>query len=227
MAETIVEIGPFSTALGQWAMQRGLRGKDIADTVAKAMGYLVKNALRRIDKGDRAKIERSLLTIIQEERQGAAKRKRAKGVQAEKFRGTLAARLVYLLDYKGARAQFRARSPKFYQTVGQWYRARLFSTNLHRAGLLPALSTLRQGTEGPMPRYRKAPGDIKHAFTAEDAEIVVRNWASSAERLGRQPAGITGLAGDAFEAGLSEMERRVAEFLQRDMEAAAARAGLR
>lgn len=218
-------------AFDEWAVQRGMRGRDIADTIAKVMKYWVSFAMSKVPQGNAAKIRSQLQTLIVS--YSRAKRG-VKSRMADRYRGTLAAAIVMILNYKGARDLARARDPLFYSKVNQFVNSRAYSANHHRSGFLPAINVLGRGKGAAagatvkdaintrVPKYKHPPGYVAHKFTDDLASILVENFASAA---GPHAAGITGLAGGAFDAGLAEVIKMIGEFLSNDLRAAAQKAG--
>jgi len=226
---TITELTAIE-AFKQWGIQRELRGKGIQDTAKKVMKYWVANAFQQIPKGDRAAIRARLMTIVSTYSDlpaatATATTKKAQRIidRANMYRGTVAARIVATLDPKGVRGKGRAGSPQFYAAVAKYVNLSVFSANLHRAGLLPARKALGvPNSGGPPPKITSAPGSYDEEFLGEDiASIMVENWATS-----KGGAGITYLAGSAFDVALTETTRRIAEFVHADVLKAAARTGL-
>jgi hypothetical protein len=226
-APPVIITETLGDALYQWGAARELRGKDISDTLAKAMRYWVSFALAKVPRGSAEKIRSDLTRIVQQYK-GT---KGSKGKVSARWRGTLAALLVFKLNWKGdSRDLARARSPQFFVRVSQFVNARAYGANLHRAGFLPALSQLPNARvratpasdPGRMPKYRHQPGLIDHTFSDQLAEILVENFASAA---GPKAAGISGLAGDAFDTAAAELFDMISSFLLTDLMEAAAKAG--
>jgi hypothetical protein len=216
-----VHADSHGTALDRWAAARGMRGKDHAETLARAMKFWVSFAMAKIPLGDAARIRTGLERII------TAYETTPGGRKPHKRRGTLAAAIVYLLDWKGARALARSRSPRFYTLASKFIQARAYSANLHRAGFLPALNLLGKAS-GPatrLPKYRVPAGRIDHRFSDRVAHILVENFATAAAGPGPAPSGITGLAPRAFSDSWPEVEALLEKFLREDAERAAKSAG--
>lgn len=219
-------------AFDTWSMQRGLRGRDIADTIAKVMRYWVSFAMAKVPRGDASRIRQELKRIISG--YSILGGHTVKTKKAHALRGTMAAAIVAILNYKGARDLARARSPEFYTRVNQYINARAFSANHHRGGFIPAINVLGRGgkltgdaaSPSRLPKYKHPSGSIAHKFTDQLASIVVENFASSsANDPFRAPAGITGLAGRAFDTALTEVVTLIGKFLQQDLEKSAKAAG--
>ena len=218
----------LQSAFHDWAIQRELRGKGVADTAAKVMRYWVESALEEIPAGDREKVGTYLRTKITEyssltaaAARGATpttKSGQKKVARANEYRGTIAARIVAALNiYQSRGKSFE----QFYANVNKWVQRRIFSVNLHRAGLLPARRTLRlRDKKGNMPRIKNAPGSYGERITDEVVVIMVENWATS-----HGGDGIVKLAGSAFDIGLAKATERIAGFVQADLEKTARRVG--
>jgi hypothetical protein len=228
-------------AFDQWAVQRGMRGRDSADTIAKVMRYWVSFAMAKVPRGDAAKIRQDLRRIITTysnlraiagPKTNLRTRKTTRDARADQLRGSMAAAIVAILNYRGARDLAKARSPQFYAKVNQFINARAHSANHHRSGFLPAINVLGRGTgkgtansaavAGRLPKYQHPPGAVAHKFTDQLASILVENFASAA---GPHAAGITGLAGGAFDAGLTEVIAMIGNFLRDDLLKSAQAAG--
>lgn len=205
----------LSAAIGAWAEDRSARGKDFQDSLRKVMKAWVFAAYDLVKPGDKAKIQRDLMKIITGySRIKPGKRHRASKA-ADEMRGTLAARLVWLLDWKGARG---AKAGAFYRLAKKFLNARVFSANIHRAGFFATFDLVHgrpAGTSGP--RYKKSPvGDSSESVLDDAAEIISENFASAHNGIG-----ITGLAGSAFESTLPNV---IKIFRRYAMEAELARA---
>lgn len=235
-------------AFDTWAVQRGMRGRDIADTIAKVMRYWVSFAMAKVPRGDAAKIRTDLKRIITTYsnlrtiaggKTNLRTRKTTRDSRADQLRGTMAAAIVSILNYKGARDLAKARSPQFYAKVNQFIGARAYSANSHRSGFLPAINVLGRGTgkgtantqaiAGRLPKYRHPAGLIAHKFTDDIASILVENFASQSGNhpFRLRPDGITGLAGGAFDTALAEVITMIGKFLQTDLQQAALKAGFK
>ncbi len=227
------------SAFDRWAIARGMRGKDIFDTIAKVMQYWVSFAMSKIPQGDRAKVRANLMRTIRnysalDRVVYAGKGKNRDIRRANMLRGTVASAIVAIINYKGARELARARSPQFYAQVAKYIGSREYSVSHHRAGLLPAINVLGRGKGTSaadrgtgMPKYKHPPGFMAHDFTEELASILVENFASQSGNhpFRTRPSGIAGLAGDAFDTALAEVVGMVGEFLHHDMANAAAASG--
>lgn len=219
-------------ALAKYAAKEAMRGKGLMDTARKIFAFLVSFALAKIPNGDPRKIRAQLLQVVTAYSRlraasvGVSSNIRSRKVRrnrtADALRGTLAAKLVWLLNYAGARA---AKGAAFYKLVRKFISGRIFSARLHRAGLLPALS----GTNAPVkggriPKFRHTPGSYAESLTEDVATILAENWASA---HGPNAEGIIGLAGFAFDTALPEVDRLLTSYLQKEMEKNARAAGFR
>lgn len=214
-------------SLAKYAAKEALRGKGMMESARKVFAFLVSFALAKIPNGDPKKIRAQLLQVVVASRrlsawQGASSSLRTRRVRraADELRGTLAAKLVWLLNYAGARA---AKGPAFYKLVRKFVSGRIYSARLHRAGLLPALSgTKARAKGGRLPKFRHTPGSYAEALTKDVATILAENWASA---HGPNSKGIIGLAGYAFDTALPEVDRLLTSYLLKDIEKAAREAG--
>lgn len=218
----IVDISAV-TAFEQYAAAQGLRGKDLIEVLRKVTRYVVSFSIAKIPKGDPKRIREELTTIVTTYSKTDTRNIRSATKRASQWRGTLAARLVAMLDWKGARAAAAFGDYEgFYAAAAQFTARRAFAANLHRSGLREAVTRLRTGTGGTrLPQFKNQPGDYTEAITDAVTRVVVENWASS-----KNGDGIVKLAGNVFEQAFVEAEQMIANFLQKDAEAAARKAGL-
>ena len=225
---TVTDVSAIDS-LQAWAAQRAIRGKSLEDSLQKIMRYWVEAALNNIPKGDRAQIEAYLKKQITQSsslraaaaRGPAATTKAGKkaAARANALRGTVAARIVAAFNIYQSRSM---KTPAFYAAVNKWINRRIFSANLHRAGLIPARRLLRlSDSAGRMPSLKNIPGSITSTFSDDLASIVVENWASS-----NGGDGIAALAPNAFESALTQTDNRIASWMQEKLEASARAAGL-
>lgn len=233
-------LGPAFQAWAQY--QREVRGKELLQIVQRAMQYMVSFAMAEIERqqpGSAAKIEQQLMAMSHDTNRvstSARARKRG-GKAASKYRNTMAARIVFMLNYRGARLKAAfGDDAGAYSDVAKFVSARRYSARHHKvSGFLPALSALAstgRGRRAPMdssgPRYRNAPGAISQTVTEQMAEILVEAWPSAAQRPGRPaPLGLARLVPDAFEAQLGDVQALFLKFAAEDglLTLAAERAG--
>jgi hypothetical protein len=219
-----VEIGAVP-ALETWARLATFRGKSLQEALRKAARFAVDFAIAKVPRGDRAKIEGNLKALARDYKAVTATRKgKARSKAAETWRGTVAAKLVWVLNYKQARTNALARHPSYFTIVGQFYNGRQYARNLHKAGFKPAQRELRGPSAGErLPGYRKelqgAPGSITQDYRDDVAEILIENFASAAPVPGQaKPVGVAGLIQN-LDAVLPELgvlfERFTAEDLMR------------
>lgn len=226
------------TAFDQWALARGMRGKDIFDTIAKVMQYWVSFAMSKVPKGDAGKIRRHLETLTTSySRIGSGDRAKLRGSRtSNRLRGTIASAIVHILNYKGARLKAAfGDDAGYYATVNQYINARAYSANMYRGGFMPAINVLGRGkgadpgNSGQIraPKYRHPTGSIAHSFTDQLASILVENFAAQSDNhpFRSKSSTIETLAGDAFDKGLVQVIEMVGSFLKNDMEKAAAASG--
>lgn len=210
------------SAFEKYAQAQGLRGKDLNAVLRKVMKYVVSFSIAKIPKGDSKKIRQELTTVVSNYSKLDTRNVRSGGRAANKWRGTLAAKLVAMLDWKGARAAGALGDYEgFYSAVSRFTARRASAANLHRAGLREAAMKLRASTQGRLPQFKKSPGDYREVITDAITSIIVENWAASAGG-----DGIVKLAGNVFDIAFVEAEKMIAGFLQKDMEKAAQKVGL-
>lgn len=223
-------------ALAKYAAAEALRGKGLMETARKVFAFLVSFALAKIPNGDPKKIRAQLLQVVTAyTRINAASagvtsnlrsRKTRRNRTADALRGTLAAKLVWLLNYAGARA---AKGAAFYKLVRKFVSGRVGAARLHRAGLSPAIAGVQQGRVGrvtnkggALPKFRHTPGSYAESLTEDVSNILAENWASA---HGPGAKGIVGLAGFAFDTALPEVDRLLTHYLMQGHKKAAAAAG--
>lgn len=231
MAQPLFEVteSALIQAIGTFATQRALKGKGLAETAAKVMRLWVTEAVENIPPGDRGKVESYLMKEVTTYRRTVEAEKNTKKAirQAElanKFRHTIAARIVGALNIGNARGK---PAGEYYQKVNAWVQKRIFAVNLHRAGLIPARKVLRvRDAKGNPPKIKTAPGGISESLHDGIVEILVENWASSQKtETNRTPKGIVGLAGNAFDSGLEAMNRTLTAWVLEDVTKAAQKSG--
>ena len=208
-------------ALSAYAAKEAFRGKAMMETARKVFAFLVSFAMAKIPNGDPQKIRLQLTAIVARYTRLSSRKRKSKLVDS--LRGTLAAKLVRVLNYLGARA---AKGAAFYRLVRRFINARAFSARLHRAGLYPALAGSKArgvDTGGRLPKYRHMPGSYTEDTAAAAADILAENWASA---HGPRAAGIVGLAGFAFAQAMPEVDALLTKYLLEDMAKAAASSGL-
>ncbi len=204
----------LSPAFHAYAMERGLRGKELAETVRIIMRKIVFHAINNTPKGDRAKLleymERkvydskvTLTKLGANPSKAAAKR----AARVERWRGTLAAWIVFKLNIYGARSK---KPDQAFAAVNKWVMRVAFGTNLHRAGFIKARGALRVASSERLPRLKESQGDYQERIGEEIVDLLVENWASA---KGPRSVGITGIAGDAIEKAFPSVEVELTERL--------------
>jgi len=210
------------SAIQKYAQHRLFRGKAVIDSQRKIMRYWVHFGIKKIPKGDRRKVITQLSTVVTQYtrlssmRQGLKSnlrtRKLMRNAAADKWRGTLAAKLVAILKHaKGSKL-----SPARYVAAKAW------STNLHRAGLAPAIEGAGVPYSGRPPRLKTPAGSYQETVLGATASILAENFASS---NGSRAAGVEGLAPGAFADALGEVQNLVFRWLQKDVREAAKETG--
>lgn len=223
--------------LERFAASRELSGRGFHKTARYAMRLWVSFALAKIRAADPRKIKAALMTIVTSYTVVAAasvgsktnlRSKRTSRVRgADQYRGTLASKIVGMLDYQGAR---RLPRDQFYRKVSKWVRGRVAGARIHRAGMGPALDATAdvgkvkayRAEFGRLPRYRHPPGSYKQKLTAQTADILVENFASA---FGQQAKGIIGIAPEAFASSATEVDRLMGIYADRNIREAARRNG--
>lgn len=220
-----------SSALLKYAGLQGLKGRSMESTLRHIMKFWVSFAMKKIPQGKVSKIMADLGRVITSYsrissgmvgmKTNLRTRKTTRDRTIDRWRGTYAAALVAMLDYKGARTMGAA---QFYRTVAQFVSRRRFAANLHRSGLRPAIMRLRAKTTGAgrLPEFKNQPGLHKEQVSARVAEILVENWAAS-----RDGDGITKLAPGAFDDAFAEVEKILTKWFEKDIKKWAKEVGLR
>lgn len=219
-------------AFDDWARLQRIRGKTAEQTLKKVMKFWISFALFKIQSADPADIESALMKLTTGYSRLSSRdrhRKRSSAL-ADKYRGTVAAAIVAIMDYKGAKlASGFGNDAEFYQKVRKFVAARKYSARHHKAGFYPSITALKISTStagGRLPKYRNTPGSYKEDIRDLAATLVAENFASAAQRPGRPaPLGITGLAPDCLRASEPEIARLLADWLARDLMDAAHGAG--
>jgi hypothetical protein len=200
-------------SLARYAAARRVRGRTDQDTLRKVMKEWLFLAWEKIPAGNKPKIQANLMQIVTKYK--AAGKRRSKSKAANEMRGTLAMHIIMKLNYGGVREAapkggWQTDAP--YRIAKRFVKMRLFSSNMHRAGLFKGFDLVHGRPGGGGPRYRKAPiGSADESLGNQLTEILVENWASSKGGIG-----ISGLAGDAFEATAAAVATRFRQFAIED-----------
>lgn len=193
----------LSGSLLDLAHSRLLRGKPLADSMRVIMRKWVYDAIAAIPRGDRAAMLAYFQRIVYQSKVAPAlaridpfstsRRAAESAARIDKWRGTLAAWIVFKLNPYGARSKDPGSA---FQRVNRWVSNKLFATNLHKAGLFKARSQLHAppGSD-PLPKLRNAPGDYTESVADGIVDLLAENWASAG---GPRAAGIAALAPGAF-----------------------------
>jgi hypothetical protein len=220
--------------LSVFGASRQISGRHFHQTARYAMRLWVSFALNKIAAADPAKIRTSLSKVVTAytvvrtaavgSRTNLKSRKTSRVKAADQWRGTLAAKIVGMLNYKGARRMDRS---QFYRTVGKWVRGRVFGARIHRAGMGPAMDATAdagrvKGDRRRLPRYRRQPGSYEQRLKADTADILVENFASA---FGPRAKGIAGIAPEAFSSSAAEVDRLLGIYAERNLREAARSAG--
>lgn len=221
----------LNAALANYARLRQGRGRDLQDTLRLVMKYWVSFAMSKIPKGDKNKVQQGLMTLTQKYSRVSARARSSvrSGARGNKYRGTIAAAVVAMLNYRGARLKAAfGNDDAFYGDVASYVNARKYSVNLHAiGGFSPALAVIGRyrtradssiGT-GSGPKYGTPPGLIEEQLTGDLAEILVENYASAATKPGSPaPLGVGGLPGGntAFSESLPQIIKLFTQFASQD-----------
>ena len=221
MAESAVKITEMSllNTLQRYAYLRSQRGRTLASTLRKVMREWVHQAYdftMSAAKPNKAKIHGDMMRIITTYKKAGTRKSKA----ADEMRGTLAARLIWLLDWRGARG---LKGTAYYRHARKFREARKFSSGIHIAGFFPSFDLVHGRPAGQSgPRYRKAPlGKIEEKMLNQAAEIISENWASAKDGIGMQ-----GLAGGAFASTAAAVEAKFKAFVIQDEKELAQKTGV-
>jgi hypothetical protein len=212
------------SAIQKYAQHRLFKGKAVIDSQRKIMRIWVHFGIKKIPKGDRRKIIAQLSAVVTQYtrlssmRQGLKSnlrtRKLVRNASADKWRGTLAAKLIAIMrNAKGSKL-----SPAKYVANKAW------SANLHRAGLAPAIEGAQVPYSGRLPKLKTPAGSYQETVLGATASILAENFASA---NGSRAAGVEGLAPGAFADALGEVQLLVYKWLEKDIKAAAKESGFR
>lgn len=210
------------SAIQKYAQHRLFRGKALIDSQRKVMRYWVHFSIKKIPKGDRRKIIAQLSTVVTQYSNLAAAqkglksnlrtRKLVRNASADKWRGTLAAKLIAILrNAKGSKLG-----------AAKFVANKAWSANLHRAGLAPAIEGANVPYSGRLPKLKTPAGSYQETILGATASILAENFASA---NGSRAAGIEGLAPGAFADALGEVQLMVYKWLQKDIRDAAKESG--
>lgn len=213
-------------ALDAWGKYASMRGKSVEDVMKKAMRYALDFAIAKTRKGNREKVRADLSRVIAVYK---GTRKNSKAKASNQWRGTMAAAIIWRLNLRNGQTLAVNKSPAFYSAVAKFVNGREYAVNLHAAGWKPAQRALRGPSSSVrLPSFRKAPpgSEPRMSFSADLAEIIVENWASSAAVDGRPtPTGMQGAIGDRINEILPDLEALFTKFLAQDIMLAANEAG--
>lgn len=216
----------FSPAIQAYAFDRGLRGKELQETARIVMRKILFHAIQNIPKGNKEKflkyVEQKVYSskvTLTKLKENPSKASVARAAKVERWRGTLAAWIVFKLNIFGARAMKPERA---FAAVGRWVAQKSFAFNLHKAGFLKARSALRVPSGEKLPRLRNVPGDFQERVTEEIVDLFAENWASAQSR---GSLGIAGLAPDAISKAIPAAEAEITERLFQKFTMAAKRNG--
>lgn len=224
MSENLVKVVDQSAvgALQRYAEAQAFRGKAIIDTYRKIMRFWVHFAMRKIPAGSSSRIRANLTQVVTTYsniaaasrglRSNITTRRVIRNRTADKWRGTLADRIVRTLNAKnGTRL-----SPAKFTASKAW------SANLHKAGLKPAISGAGVSYSGRLPKLKRPAGAYRETLGDQIVSILAENFASA---NGPRAAGIARLAPGAFELAQNEVETMVAKWLDKAVRDAAKAVG--
>ncbi len=209
-----------------------MRGRSYMQTLQKVMRFWLSFCLKRVPKGDKAKVENYLMKEVDHIKASgaeaalpgdASKQAKRRAANIDRFRGTLIARLIRKFNIYGARAR---RAPAaFYQLCARYLSRRKSSVNVHRASLIDPLRKLK-GTAGDGMKAKHSPHALVEKATEAFASIAVDAWGSSRKtKSNPRPKGMAGVAGKVFHQTMSMLERITAQWLTERLLPPARRSG--
>lgn len=222
------------TNLTLFGVSRQISGRHFHQTARYAMRLWVSFALNKIAAAEPGKIRAALSRVVTGytvmatasigARTSLKNRKTKRFRPADQWRGTIASKIVAMLNYRNARTAPRS---DFYRIVGKFVRGRMAGARIHRAGMGPAMDATadvgRVRREGrKLPKYRKPPGSYEQKLKADTADILVENFASA---FGSRAKGIVGIAPEAFNSSAAEVDRLLGLYAERNLREAAIATG--
>jgi hypothetical protein len=218
-------------ALNRYAEHRRMLGDIKENAVRRVMRYWIDFTVNKMSQRDAngtaiwsemGRIE-SAYTKIQGSALGVSTNLRSKKVKRDKvvdrWKGSVAARLVAVLNYKNAR---NLPASQFYRLASKFAQARRFSAGFHKSGWRNAKLRLR-GKLDNVKNFKNSPGSYKERVKQSMVEIMAENYA----RAGGQKAdGVDKLFPDVLEQTWKEIEAMLLKFIQQDMDKHAEESGL-
>jgi hypothetical protein len=231
--DIILEIGNDSLGLAFkiWQdHQQRVRGKSLSQIIRTVMRYWVSFAMAEIATkapGDGAKIAAELMRgsrVGWRTRNKERTKKRGSSSMANRYRDTIAARLVFFMNYKNARLKAAfGDDAGAYGAVSDFVKARRYSAKHHKvSGFVPAMIEFAKERSGNIrnaggPRYKNSPGSYAQTINGNLAEAVVAAWPKAAQRPGRPaPLGLARLAPNAFEVKQADLRALFLGFVVKD-----------
>lgn len=210
--------------------QQRVRGKSLSQIVKTVMRYWVSFAMAEIDAkapGNGARIAAELMRTSRvgwRTRNIQRTKKRGSSSMANRYRDTLAARLVFFMNYKNARLKAAfGDDAGAYNAVATFVKARRYSAKHHKvSGFVPAMIEFAKERSGTIrnasgPKYRNSPGSYAQNVTGNAAEAVVAAWPKAAQRPGRPaPLGLARLVPNAFEVKQNDLSALFLGFVTKD-----------
>jgi hypothetical protein len=210
--------------------QQRVRGKSLSQIIRTVMRYWVSFAMAEIDAkapGNGAKIAADLMRSSRvgwRTRNITRTKKRGSASLANRYRDTIAARIVFFMNYNGARLKAAfGDDAGAYGDVAKFVKARRYSAKHHKiSGFVPALIEFAKERSGSVrnasgPKYRNSPGSYAQTINGTAAEAVVAAWPKAAQRPGRPaPLGLARLVPNAFEVKQNDLGTLFLGFVTKD-----------
>jgi len=213
MEKTFSVQDQFSETISRYVSREMGKGKDPRRSMRRIMVDWLFKAMTHAPPEDANEIVLYLMGLTRL-RSGGTRKKRAAAVN--EMRDTLALLIVRKSNYNGARS---ANSVDASRIAKKYVTARKFSAGFLKSGFFPALRALRTSPKGEKgPRYKKhPPGElVPFKQTADEITLAATNFATYIAE--RYP--------NAFEQGMPAVIERFTGYLQADMLAEQAAAGL-
>ena len=231
--DIIIEMGEdtLGPAFRIWQdHQQRVRGKKLSQIISTVMRYWVSFAMAEIDAkapGNGAKIAADLMRSSRvgwRTRNITRTKKRGSASLANRYRDTLAARIVFTMNYRDARLKAAfGDDAGAYGAVAKFVAARRYSAKHHKiSGFVPAMIEFAKQRSGALrnasgPKYRNSPGSYAQTVTGNMAEAIVEAWPKAMQHPGRPaPLGLARLVPNAFEVKQNDLSALFLGFVTKD-----------
>jgi hypothetical protein len=187
------------------------------------MKFVVDFAMKKLPAGNPNKIRGQLQRIVRSYDKGSTYNVRSKTRIANVWRGTMAARVIFKLNWQDARLDAAFGDTEgYYKKASLFTRNRVYAAGFHRSGLREAAAALKVTKGGRLPRFKEQPGRYGETLSEQVTGLLVETWARAAGVKAKDP---TQLYPDLFERVFPEANKLLEGFLAKDMQTAAAKEG--